>query len=109
MMIGIIGAMQIEVDAICEKMTEKTKETVSGIDFYVGKLCGRDVVIARCGIGKVFAAICAQTMIIKFNADIIINTGVAGSLDSRLNIKDLAVSVGCVEHDMDTSALGDPV
>ena len=109
MMIGIIGAMQIEVDAICEKMTEKTKETVSGVDFYVGKLCGRDVVIAKCGIGKVFAAICAQTMIIKFNADIIINTGVAGSLDSRLNIKDLAVSVGCVEHDMDTSALGDPV
>ena len=48
-------------------------------------------------------------MIIKFNADIIINTGVAGSLDSRLNIKDLAVSVACVEHDMDTSPLGDPV
>ena len=108
-MIGIIGAMQIEVDALCAKMTDKSKETLSGIDFYVGKLCGREVVIAKCGIGKVFAAICAQTMIIKFNVEIIINTGVAGSLDSRLGIKDLAVSLACVEHDMDTSPLGDPV
>jgi len=108
-MIGIIGAMQIEVDALCEKMTDKKKETLSGIDFYVGKLCKKDVVIAKCGIGKVFAAICAQTMIIRFNADIIINTGVAGSLDKRLGIKDIAVSTACVEHDMDTSPLGDPV
>ena len=108
-MIGIIGAMQIEVDALCAKMTDKNKETLSGIDFYVGKLCGRDAVIAKCGIGKVFAAICAQTMIIKYNADIIINTGVAGTLDRRIGIKDLAVSTACVEHDMDTSPLGDPV
>lgn len=108
-MIGIIGAMQIEVDALCAKMTETKKETLSGIDFYLGKLCEREVVIARCGIGKVFAAICAQTMIIRFGADVIINTGVAGSLDSRIGIKDLAVSSGCVEHDMDTSPLGDPV
>lgn len=108
-MIGIIGAMQIEVDALCEKMTDKKKETLSGIDFYVGKLCKKDVVIAKCGIGKVFAAICAQTMIIRFNADIIINTGVAGSLDKRLGIKDIAVSTACVEHDMDTSPLGDPI
>ena len=108
-MIGIIGAMQIEVDALCEKMTEKKSERLSGIDFYLGKLCGRDVVLARCGIGKVFAAMCAQTMIVRFGAEIIINTGVAGSLDSRIGIKDLAVSSGCVEHDMDTSPLGDPV
>ena len=108
-MIGIIGAMQIEVDAICAKMTDTKKETQSGVDFYVGKLCGRDVVLAKCGIGKVFAAICAQTMIISYKADVIINTGVAGSLDARLGIKDLAVSTACVQHDMDTSAIGDPV
>ncbi len=108
-MIGIIGAMQIEVDALCEKMTDKKSERLSGIDFYLGKLCGRDVVIAKCGIGKVFAAMCAQTMIVRFGAEVIINTGVAGSLDSRIGIKDLAVSSGCVEHDMDTSPLGDPV
>lgn len=108
-MIGIIGAMQIEVDALCERLTEKKAERLSGIDFYIGKLCGRDVVIAKCGIGKVFAAICAQTMIVRFGADVIINTGVAGSLDSRIGIKDLAVSSACVEHDMDTSPIGDPV
>ena len=108
-MIGIIGAMQIEVDALCERMTEKKLEKLSGIDFYIGKLCGRDVVTAKCGIGKVFAAICAQTMIVRYGADIIINTGVAGTLDRRIGIKDLAVSSGCVQHDMDTSPLGDLV
>ena len=108
-MIGIIGAMQIEVEALSAKMSDKKIETLSGIEFHVGKLCGRDAVVAKCGIGKVFAAICAQTMIVHYHADIIINTGVAGSLDSRIGIKDLAVSTACVEHDMDTSPLGDPV
>ncbi len=108
-MIGIIGAMQIEVEALSAMITEKRIETLSGIDFYIGKLCGKDAVVAKCGIGKVFAAICAQTMIVHYNASVIINTGVAGSLDSRIGIKDLAVSTACVEHDMDTSALGDPV
>ena len=108
-MIGIIGAMQIEVEALSAMMTEKRLETISGIEFHLGKLCGRDVVIAKCGVGKVFAAICAQTMIVHYNANVIINTGVAGSLDSRIGIKDLAVSTACVEHDMDTSPIGDPV
>ena len=106
-MIGIIGAMQVEVDAICAKMTDTNVTTISGIDFVCGKLCGKDVVCAKCGVGKVFAAMCAQTMIVRFGADIIINTGVAGTLDSRIGIKDLAVSSACVQHDMDTTALGD--
>ena len=108
-MIGIIGAMQIEVEAISSMLTDTKCETLSGIDFYIGKLCGKDVVVAKCGVGKVFAAICAQTMILHYNASVIINTGVAGSLDKRIGIKDLAVSTACVEHDMDTSPIGDPV
>lgn len=108
-MIGIIGAMQIEVDALREKMTDVTYKKISGIDFAMGKLCGKDVTVAKCGIGKVYAAICAQTMISCLGADTVINTGVAGTLDARIGIKDIAISSSCVQHDMDTSPLGDPV
>ena len=108
-MIGIIGAMSVEVEALKAEMIDKTTETVSGIEFVSGKLCGRDTVVAQCGIGKVFAALCAQTMILRYNTDIIINTGVAGTLSGELGIGDIAVSAACVQHDMDTSPLGDPV
>ena len=60
-------------------------------------------------IGKVNAAICAQTMILTYKPDIIINTGVAGSLSNELGICDVAVATDVVQHDMDTSPLGDPV
>lgn len=107
--IGIIGAMDIEVDALADSMSRKKVTEISGIKFYQGKLCGKDVVIAKCGIGKVFASICAQTMILKFNPSVIINTGVAGTLDSEIHVLDIAIATGVVQHDMDTSALGDPV
>jgi adenosylhomocysteine nucleosidase len=107
--IGIIGAMDIEVDALVSSMTKKKVTEVSGIKFYQGKLCGKDVVVAKCGIGKVFATICAQAMILKFSPSVIINTGVAGTLDKDLHILDIAIASGVVQHDMDTSALGDPV
>ena len=108
-MIGIIGAMQIEVDELCASMTETRTENVSGIDFVIGKLLGKDVIVARCGIGKVFAAMCAQTMILRYGVDTVVNTGVGGSLSPSLSICDVAVSSACVQHDMDTSPLGDPV
>ncbi len=108
-MIGIIGAMQVEVDSLVSKMTDKTKTTYSGIDFFCGKLYGKDAVVAKSGIGKVFAAIAAQTMILKFGVSAIINTGVAGTLTDKLSVSDIAVSSSCVQHDMDTSALGDDV
>ena len=108
-MTGIIGAMKIEVEALVASMTDKRSETVSGIEFFVGKLCGKDTVVAQCGIGKVFAALCAQTMILRYGVDTVINTGVGGTLSRGLGICDIAVSSACVQHDMDTSALGDPV
>ena len=107
--IGIIGAMDIEVDGIVSSMTNTTVEEISGVKYYNGILEGKEVVVARCGIGKVFAAICSQTMILKYNPCVIINTGVAGSLSSELDILDVAVANKVVQHDMDTSALGDPV
>ena len=107
--IGIIAAMDSEIAAIKDKMTEKTTENISGIDFVKGNLCGKDVVVAKCGIGKVFAAICAQTMILKYSPCLVINTGVGGTLTNKLGIGDIAVASDVVQHDMDTSPLGDPV
>lgn len=108
-MIGIICAMQIEIDKINEEIENKTTETVSGINFTVGTLYGKSIVTAVCGVGKVFAAICAEAMIIKYKPDVIINTGVGGTLTHKLSIGDVAVSEAVVQHDMDTSPLGDPV
>lgn len=107
--IGIIGAMQIEVEAVCAAMTDATIEEVGGITFTVGTLRGRRVVAAKCGIGKVFAAMCAQTMILTYAPAVIINTGVAGSMTDRLSIGQVALADRVVQHDMDTSAIGDPV
>jgi adenosylhomocysteine nucleosidase len=108
-MIGIIGAMEIEVADLVKLLDGTEVHTISGIDFYVGSLDGVRVVVARSGVGKVFAALCAQTMILKFNVSHVINTGVAGSLSPKLHVGDVAISSCCVQHDMDTSPLGDPV
>lgn len=108
-MIGIIGAMQSEVELIVSSLEDKKCEEISGIQFFSGRLSGKSVVVARCGIGKVFAAVCAQTMILRYGARMIINTGVGGAISSELDIGDIAVSDFVVQHDMDTSALGDPV
>ena len=108
-MIGIIAAMEKEMAGIEAVIENKKEEKVSGIKFVSGTVSGKEVVCAVCGIGKVFAAICAEAMIIKYNPDVIINTGVAGTLTDKLNIADVAISTGLVQHDMDTSFLGDPV
>ena len=107
-MIGIIGAMTLEIEGLRSLMTEKQEKTVSGIKYVSGIIDNQRVVTAVSGIGKVFAAICAQTMILEFNPDVIINTGVAGTLSERLSIGDIAVAKNVVQHDMDTSPLGDP-
>ena len=109
MKIGIIGAMSVEVEALKKKLEGAETVTLSGIDFFCGKLCGKETVIAKCGIGKVFAAICAQTMILQFGVTHVINTGVAGTLTEELDILDVAIADGVVQHDMDTSPIGDPV
>ena len=106
--IGIIGAMKIEVDALKSAMTHTETRTIAGIDFVSGELQGRRVVVAQCGIGKVFAAVCAQTMILTYAPAVIINTGVAGTLTKKLSIGQVAVADRLVQHDMDTTALGDP-
>ena len=107
-MIGIIGAMKIEVDALKNRITDQTVRMISGVEYVSGYIGAHEVVVAQCGIGKVFAALCAQTMILTYHPTVLVNTGVAGTLSETLSIGDVAVSSAVVQHDMDTSALGDP-
>ena len=108
-MIGIIGAMSVEVEELKARLTDAKAERLAGSEYVSGRLCGREVVIAQCGIGKVFAAVCASTMILRYNVSAIINTGVAGTLSEKLGILDFAVSDAVVQHDMDTTAIGDAI
>ena len=107
--IGIIGAMQIEIDGLKAAMTDCREERISGITFTSGLLEGVPVVCAVCGVGKVFAALAAQTMILRYAPRALLNTGVAGGLDEGLRVGDIVLADAVVQHDMDTSALGDPV
>ena len=109
MTIGIIGAMQMEIDNLKEAMEQTTTATYSGVEFVSGKIGERNIVAAVCGIGKVFAAVCTEAMILKYDVDMIINIGVGGSLTKDLGVLDVAVAKNVVQHDMDTSPLGDPV
>lgn len=107
--IGIIAAMDAESDGIKAAIKDPKTETVGGIVFVSGTIGEKEVVVARCGVGKVFAAMCAQAMILHFAPDCIINTGIAGGLAKELKIFDCVVADCVVQHDMDTSAVGDPV
>ena len=105
-MIGIIGAMDEEVAMLKEKLTEVQVETKAAMDFYKGKLEGKDVVVVRSGIGKVNAAICTQILIDQYNVRRIINTGIAGSLRSSIDIGDIVLSRDAMQHDMDATGFG---
>lgn len=108
-MIGIIGAMEEEVAVLKDEMVNPEVTEAASMTFYKGVLCGKDAVVVRSGIGKVNAAICAQILVDRFGVDTLIHTGVAGSLDARIDIGDVVVSTDAVHHDMDASTFGDPV
>ncbi len=107
-MIGIIGAMASEVDGLKAIMSQLDVNTISTVDFYKGKINDTDVVVAQAGVGKVNAALTAQTMILEFKVDVVINIGVAGGIADELRIGDIVVADRVCEHDMDTTPLGDP-
>lgn len=104
--IGIIGAMDIEIEALKEAMELEETRVISGISFYFGSLGGVCCVLAKSGAGKVNSSVCAQTMIMEFNPSAIINTGVAGGID--IEIGSMVLASGCVQHDYDTTAIGEP-
>lgn len=105
--IGIIGAMDIELEELISLLENKESHDFCGLKFNTGALFGKKIVIVKCGIGKVFAAMAASAMIAKFSPRLIVNTGVGGALSLGLRPLDVVIAERLVQHDMDTSALGD--
>lgn len=104
--LGIIGAMDEEVETLLESMENKTSRTIAGSTFCEGTLQGLPAVVVRCGIGKVNAALCTQAMIDHFAVTHIVNTGIAGSLNAALDIGDIVVSRDAMYHDFDCVHFG---
>lgn len=107
--IGIIGAMDLEVDVLKAKLSDCTITTRAGMDFYEGTLKGTPVVVVRCGVGKVNAALCVQAMADLFSVTHVINTGIAGSLNAELDIGDILISTDAIQHDIDVHVFGYPL
>lgn len=106
-MIGIICAMQIEADGIIAISQNIETEEIAGMKFTTGTLHGKDIAVVVCGVGKVNAAMCAVVLIEKYNPDVVINSGVGGALSPVVSIGDIVVATKSVQHDMNTTALGD--
>lgn len=104
--IGIIGAMELEVEELKAAMTVSRIEKKAKMEFYEGTLNDTAVVIVRSGIGKVNAALCTQILVDLFGVTHIINTGVAGSLNAKLDIGDILISKEALHHDMDVTIFG---
>ena len=107
--LGIIGAMDVEVATLKEKMHDKTVRKIAGSEYCEGTLEGLDVVVVQCGVGKVNAALCAQILCDCFQVTHIVNTGIAGSLNAQLDIGDFVISREAVYHDMDATNFGYPM
>lgn len=105
-MIGIIGAMNTEVETLISALTDKQETVIAGSHFFSGKLGSTDAVVVMCGIGKVAAAICAQAMIDTFHPDVLVNTGVAGGIAAGLSQGDLVIATDAVQHDFDLTSFG---
>lgn len=100
--IGIIGAMDEEIENLKQKLEIVTAKEMIGLQFFVGRMFSNSVVLVKSGIGKVNAAICAQILIDHFAVDCIVNVGVAGGLVNELKIGDIVISTDTVQHDMET-------
>ncbi|WP_163581263.1 5'-methylthioadenosine/S-adenosylhomocysteine nucleosidase [Gracilibacillus saliphilus] len=103
-MIGIIGAMDEEVELLKEKMEITGTERIANSDFFVGKLEGKDVVLLKSGIGKVNAAIATTILFERYQPDYVINTGSAGGFHHDLEVGDIVISTEVVHHDVDVTA-----
>lgn len=103
---GIIGAMDSEIQMIRGQMDYCRTNPLYGLTFYQGRLGNHDVILAKCGIGKVNAARCAQILIDRSNPDYLINTGVAGGVGPGLKLEDIVLSTDLVQHDFRMTALG---
>ena len=103
---GIIGAMDHEIDTLVKDLQDKKEENKYGLTFYLGKLKKYEVVIVKCGIGKVNAGRTCQILISEYSPKFIINTGIAGGLSQQLKIGDIVISKDLIQHDFDVTFLG---
>ena len=109
MKLGIIGAMEQEVETLLGLLENKNAAVRAGSTFYEGKLEGIDVVVVQCGIGTVNAALCVQILCDCYGVTHVVNTGIAGSLNAQLDIGDLVISRDAMYHDFDCHVFGYPV
>lgn len=107
--LGIIGAMELEVETLVATMESASSKEIAGSVFYEGKLSGTDCVVVKCGIGTVNAALCVQILCSSFGVTHIVNTGIAGSLCKDLDIGDMVISADAMYHDFDCCVFGYPV
>ncbi len=98
--IGIIGAMNIEIELIKNKIIIEDERKYAGFIFYIGKYKGLNIILTSCGIGKVNAASCTQILIDRFNVTEIINTGIGGSLNKKVGLCDIVISENVTYHDV---------
>ncbi len=104
--IGIIGAMDEEVNILKSRMKDAVVKNIASMEFCEGTLNGKNVVVVRCGIGKVNAAVCTQILADLYQVSAVINTGVAGSLRNEIDIADIVLSTDTLQHDMDATGFG---
>ena len=109
MKLGIIGAMDVEVASLKEKMANSSVVVKAGMEFCEGILEGLPTVVVQCGVGKVNAAMCAQILCSNFEVTHLVNTGIAGSLLAALDIGDLVISKDAIHHDFDLRFWGRPI
>jgi 5'-methylthioadenosine/S-adenosylhomocysteine nucleosidase len=105
-MIGIIGALDEEINAFLDHLENKKETKWNGFTFFEGEILGKKVVLVKSGIGKVFASLVCQKLIDTYAPEKIIFTGVAGSLNNELEIGDVVVGKDAVQHDLDGAYLG---
>ena len=104
--IGIIGAMEEEVMKLRDQMTVTNVRSIAHTEYIRGSLAGREIVLAKSGLGKVNAAVCAQVMIDIFRIDALISLGVAGAISPELDICDVVISREFIQHDVNAVAFG---
>lgn len=107
-MICIIGAMDVEINSVKSRIENPVAAKIAGVDFVCGEINGCTVCAAQCGPGKINAALCAQIMADRFDADEIINIGVGCSLSPDVAIKNIVVASDVCQYDIDITALGEP-
>lgn len=106
MVVGIIGAMEEEITIVKDQMKVERIEKKAGMEFFKGNFHGKDIVAVKSGIGKVNAAVCTQILVDDFNVDLVINTGVAGAVNEKINPGDVVISTDLIQHDVDASVFG---